>query len=90
MLDENEMSNITSSFVVAMRILDVDLKDAFKHKDGVVGKFRNAANRPIESLFSDFIRKTLGLTNDADCMSYIEMLKQNIKEEIAKKDHGSN
>ena len=45
-LSENEMSNICSVVMITMHILDMDTS-IFKNKEGIEGKFRNAAKRDI-------------------------------------------
>ena len=84
MLDENDLQTICGEVMIALKILgksDEELLKLFPYKEGVVGKFRNAIKRPIPTLFTSFVRTSIGLPYDAteeECCDYIEKMKKNI------------
>jgi len=85
MLSENEMSNLTAMFSIAVKVLEIDTSKDFKDKEGISGKFRSSLKRPTESLFSDFVRRVLGLNDETDINKYIDQMRKKIAKEIQEK-----
>ena len=86
-LNENEMSDICSSLVLILYVLDIDTSN-FKKKNGVEGKLVKALNnskKDIRILYTQFTKRCLGLKDEEDYFKYIEETKQKLKESKAKK-----
>ena len=86
-LNENEMSDICSSLVLILYILDIDTS-SFTKTNGVEGKLVKAiknSKKDIRILFTQFTKRCLGLKDEDDYYRYIDETKQKIMESKAKK-----
>lgn len=86
-LNENEMSDMCSSLVLTMIILDKDMS-IYTKKNGVEGKLRKTiqnSKKDIRILYTPFVRRCLGLSDENDFINYINSTKEKLKETQALK-----
>ena len=86
-LNENEMSDMCSSLVLVMYILDKDMS-VYTKKNGVEGKLSKTiqnSKKDIRILYTPFARRCLGLSDENDFINYINNTKEKLKETQALK-----